>query len=182
MDVDLLRKRLKEIRESIASGTMPEVPGMENAYQPTNPSPVEPYNPPEIAAPISTNTQTPKTTPVSAPKPVVPTASTSNNTAKVNPKSGQNGLKAFTDITNKFPQFGEVKIGNTDLIDAYNAGLNGVDLSRETSDNAAAGNYSESVETMYKAGQADAKTGAADTGVSEAGAASSKGSRGLRMA
>ena len=49
-------------------------------------------------------------------------------------------------------------MGNTDLIDAYNAGLNGTDLSRETRDNAAAGGYLDSIEAMYNAGRQDAKT------------------------
>jgi len=58
----------------------------------------------------------------------------------------------------KSPQFGEEGMGNTDLIDAYNAGLNGTDLSRETRDNAAAGGYLDSIEAMYNAGRQDAKT------------------------
>lgn len=155
MGLELLRKHIQELKERGILGSGYETPEM-NTYQPASPSPVEPYNPPEVAVPISTNTQAPKTTPVSAVKPVVPTASTSNNAAKADPKSGQNGLKAFTDITSKSPQFGEAGIGNTDLIDAYNAGLNGTDLSRETRDNAAAGGYLDSIEAMFNAGLQDA--------------------------
>jgi len=73
-------------------------------------------------------------------------------------------------------------VGHTDLVDAYNAGLNGEDISRTTRENAAAGNYSESVEAMYNAGQADAKTGSVDTGVSDLGSASAESLQGINPA
>ncbi len=167
MSLDQLRKRLKELQESLRSGNTTEIPGMENTYQPANPNPVDTYSAPESVMP----TTRPKTIPISVPpvsasRLVVPTVkTTNNNTAKVDPKTGANGAKTFDDITTKKPQLGEAGIGNTGLIDAYNAGLNGEDMSRETMDNASAGGYLEQLEAMYNAGKQDAKPadGAAKT-------------------
>ncbi|HOP11757.1 MAG TPA: TNT domain-containing protein [Oscillospiraceae bacterium] len=76
-----------------------------------------------------------------------------NNNAKAEPSMGEVGTQALAGIAETNPGLAE----NTDLTEAYNAGFNGEDISRDTRDNAAAGNYTDSVEAMYNAGQADAK-------------------------
>ena len=150
MGFNWLRKRALANEQTEIPGTTytaPEIPMM-------NQPPVSTSGPPESAAP----TQKPATTPISAAKTAVPAVSTSNDsTAKVDPKSGAAGLKAFTDIVATESRFGEAGIGNTGLIDAYNAGLNGVDLSRKTKDDAAAGLYIDQLWAMYDAGKQDAK-------------------------
>jgi len=141
---------------------------MDDVYQPVNL--IETYHPPEVDVPDEQAPETPTATqPIYEPeddvvnRSAIPPANTatktttnvtSGNKPKVDPKTGTNGAKTIEDITVKSPQLVE-GIGNADLIDAYNAGLNGTDLSRETRANAAAGNYSEQIEAMYNAGQQD---------------------------
>ena len=103
MDINLLRKRLKEIQDRIASGAMPAVPGMENLSQPAAPQPVETYNPPEVNAPKTTPVSTSPVTQTNNPavnmsKPAAKT--TSSNKPKVDPKMGKAGAKAFDDSIN----------------------------------------------------------------------------------
>ncbi|HOP11501.1 MAG TPA: M23 family metallopeptidase [Oscillospiraceae bacterium] len=173
MSFELLRKRLKELREKRMrelNYTAPEIPGMDDVYQPVNL--IETYHPPEVDVP---DEQAPATSTATQPiieseddvvnRSAIPTANTAAKTTansasgskvKVDPKTGTNGAKTIDDITVKSPQFGEEGMGHDDLVDAYNAGLNGIDLDRETRANAAAGGYLDSIEAMYNAGLQDA--------------------------
>jgi len=167
--MESLRKHLKKLQEKLRAGNItPEISGMDDVYQPVNL--IETYHPPEVDVPDEQAPETPTATqPIYEPeddvvnRSAIPPANTatktttnvtSGNKPKVDPKTGTNGAKTIEDITVKSPQLVE-GIGNADLIDAYNAGLNGTDLSRETRANAAAGNYSEQIEAMYNAGQQD---------------------------
>ncbi len=108
-------------------------------------------------------------------------AGQTGNAAKADPTAGEAGAQALSDIAETNPGLAEEGIGHTDLVDAYNAGRNGEDISRDTRDNAAAGNYTDSVEAMYNAGQADASKGSVTTGVSNA-SSSVEGSQGVNPA
>ncbi|MDP4121221.1 MAG: hypothetical protein Q8876_09270, partial [Bacillota bacterium] len=85
-------------------------------------------------------------------------AGETNSTAKAEPAMGEAGAKALSDIAKTNPGLAEEGVGHTDLVDAYGAGVKGEDIARGTRGNASAGNYTEHVEAMYKAGQADAAT------------------------
>ncbi|MDP4164943.1 MAG: M23 family metallopeptidase, partial [Bacillota bacterium] len=84
-----------------------------------------------------------------------PKTDTTVSTPKIDPKTGANGAKVFSDITAKRPMLGENSIN--DLIDAYNAGYNGTDINEEIKENAHAGDYTSEIEAVINAGLQDAK-------------------------
>ena len=171
MSIDSLRKRLKE---QLKNGTLdegytaPELPGMGDPYQPPQP-PVDTYNPPKSVVPatpkttpISTNTKT-NTTPISTPTtntakntsvPSTPSSAKNSSQTKVDPKSGEAGSKALDDILKDDTRFFKMTM-NERLAEAYNAGYYGMDISRDVRDDAAAGDYLDSIEAMYNAGKQD---------------------------
>ena len=169
----LLRQRLKELQENLRSGNTPEIPGMEKTYRPANQNPVETYNPPEVdvpnvqtpTAPISTNTQTPKTTqptsPISTPKDstakntAIPSSAKNSSQAPADPKLGEAGAKTLKEIQKSDPMVYIKK--NKFLTEAYNAGFYGTDITREARDNARAGGYLKQLEEMINAGIQDSK-------------------------
>lgn len=84
-----------------------------------------------------------------------PKTDTTVSVPKIDPKTGVNGAKTFSDISAKKPTLGKNSIN--DLIDAYNAGYNGTDINEEIKENARAGDYMSEIEAAVNAGLQDAK-------------------------
>jgi hypothetical protein len=74
---------------------------------------------------------------------------------------GDAGKNALGEIIKPDPKTFGTRSGY--LYEAYRAGLNGADLSQELRDSAAAGNFLDEIEKMYKAGETDAKIAKGDT-------------------
>ncbi len=184
-----LWREMEEKRLLVKNYTAPELPNIWDPYEPMNQGATSlgatssGTIPPGLTS--SEPTVTPEIVEPSVPEPSVPeppemqqiyvpeedvlniaaipaanTASGSaNNQAQTASALGEAGSKALAGfLVNVSDYYKEQRRQN--LTDAYNAGLNGVDLSRKTKDDAAAGLYIDQLWAMYDAGKQDAKAAA----------------------